>query len=103
MIGSFLLGPIYRRFIPKNLKPVDTMPSLIAWLETKDPTETYRYGDAFHCLAAQYHRAVGTRYNLNRAISDKTSFYGQMEKLAHNNEERTFGGALKMLKESQKL
>lgn len=33
--------------------------TLIAWLETKNPTETYYYSSPSNCLLAQYYRAMG--------------------------------------------
>ena len=39
-----------------------TTPSLdgfIAWLETKDPSETYNWGNCNECAAGQYAKAIG--------------------------------------------
>ena len=36
-----------------------TLGSLITWLETKDPTQTYCYRESGHCLISQYFREKG--------------------------------------------
>lgn len=38
---------------------VFSLDSLIAWLETKNPSISYRYGCNGHCLLAQYFTAMG--------------------------------------------
>jgi hypothetical protein len=40
-------------------KRVYSPESLIGWLETKDPNETYDYSDPKRCLHAQYRLAMG--------------------------------------------
>lgn len=45
----------------KHGEAVTKTPSLrglIAWLETKDPTEQYCFFDHGHCLMAQYYKAI---------------------------------------------
>ena len=43
--------------------PVDPMSlgSLISWLETKPPHETYKYSNCYRCLLGQYFAAKGFR------------------------------------------
>lgn len=40
-------------------KGVNTIRGLIAWLETKDPSEMYDYTSPHQCMCAQYYRAHG--------------------------------------------
>lgn len=35
-----------------------TLRSLVAWLKTKNPFETYNYNDAYRCLLAQWAESV---------------------------------------------
>jgi hypothetical protein len=50
---------------PKHDLPAETkadpfsLDALIAWLETKEPTEEYRYGACFGCAIAQYLMSLG--------------------------------------------
>lgn len=43
-----------------NKKPdVNSISSLINWLETQDPEKSYSYGSCTNCLLAQYYKAQG--------------------------------------------
>jgi hypothetical protein len=46
----------------KKKPGVFTLDGLIAWLETKDPNEKYRYLSIHRCLLAQYFHAKGFRF-----------------------------------------
>ncbi len=89
---------LYNPAWEKPRPPVATWASLIAWLETKDPEETYCYFDHGSCLAAQYNKAMGRPYDLNWAFGSSLfsywSFDRRMERLARNNVAKTFGAAL---------
>jgi hypothetical protein len=89
-------------------KKAKTLGALIDWLETKDPAKPYCYGNPFNCLAAQYNRSIGRRYDVPGGIEDnfnkKWSFDKKLEWIAANtartvDTQRTFGGALKLAKE----
>jgi hypothetical protein len=41
---------------------VVSLASLISWLRTKDPEESYRYSDVHHCVFAQYLAHHGLPY-----------------------------------------
>ncbi len=40
-------------------KPINSLESLAAWLETKDPNEAYNYISNTNCMLCQYFRAKG--------------------------------------------
>jgi hypothetical protein len=45
---------------PNWQKPkVNTLESLIAWLETKPPEQRYTYTNGWTCMVAQYYKAKG--------------------------------------------
>lgn len=46
-------------FDPKWLKTEPSLAGLIAWLETKNPNETYVWHDSNNCLIAQYGKSIG--------------------------------------------
>ena len=48
----------------KNL----TLEGFIEFLKTKDPKETYRYGDVSNCAVAQYYKSVGCVYIIAGAM-----------------------------------
>jgi hypothetical protein len=47
-------------------KNPDSIHSMIAWLETKDPDACYDYKDSFHCLNTQYLEFHGLDYGDER-------------------------------------
>lgn len=77
---------------------------LIAWLETKDQTETYDWSNAENCVLGQYYRALGMPHTV-RLIGFKTQAddmgidVNDLCCIATDNQmdegPRTFGGALK--------
>lgn len=87
---------LYNRNWDKPAPKPGTWASVIAWLETKDPEEDYRYCNYETCLAAQYNRAVGRRYSTNRALSSNPLTYfrfdRRLERLGKSSS--TFGEAL---------
>lgn len=94
-----LYNPQWNQSKPKP----GTMASLIAWLETKDPNETYNYLDNKQCLAGQYNREMGRKYNVANAMGGFGFFMNfdrKMERIARNYQaffdpkNRTFGAAL---------
>lgn len=98
-----LYNPQWNQSKPKP----GTMASLIAWLETKDPNETYNYLDDKRCLAGQYNREMGRKYNVTHAMGGFGGGFGffmnfdrKMERIARNSQafhdlkNRTFGEAL---------
>ncbi len=53
-----------KRWDRTETKPdVFSLESLIAWLETKNPTAKYDYCDPLNCLLCQYFRASGLKVN----------------------------------------
>lgn len=63
----------------------------IAWLETKDPNETYDWEDSNNCACAQFYRSLG------RGSNDKTWLMGKLDALAWGKlgaREWTFGKLL---------
>lgn len=75
-----------------------SLASVIAWLETKNPSEYYRYRDWETCLAAQYHEAMGTKYRFPYSLA--TPFGRKIEDIARHCS--TFGEALMVAKAMQK-
>jgi hypothetical protein len=79
-----------------------SLDALIAWLRTKPDNEGYCYMSTGECLAAQYHRFVGSEYDIG-IIKDADlsqidcvfnyNFRQQMEWIAQLHP-RTFAGAL---------
>jgi hypothetical protein len=79
-----------------------SLPAVIAWLEKKPAQEKYRYGQPSTCLAAQYNRSIGRKYETvwvpfwpNR----RASFDHCLEWIAVNADKRTFGDALRVARE----
>jgi hypothetical protein len=53
----YLTEPVTEEVPATKYSP--TLDSLIAWLETKDPAETYNWWDADKCLYGQFGKACG--------------------------------------------
>lgn len=74
--------------------------SLIAWLETKDPNETYSFLSCNHCLNAQYMRHLGyTRPELN--ISMWRDLHSKGFVTIASGRPWTFGAALERARRDQ--
>jgi hypothetical protein len=55
-------------------RDIHSIDSLIAWLETKNPDETYNYDNPSYCLLAQYYISMGKEAVLIDAVN--MNFYG---------------------------
>lgn len=74
-----------------------SLPSLIAWLETKDPAEEYNYIDYDNCLVAQYTKQVpGVEKPEWRTwyVAGADRFSGDTRAFVSVPLPHTFGGAL---------
>src|SRR5262249_35684765 len=91
-------------FVEGGIQEVGTIQSLVAWLETKNSKEAYKYIDPHNCLLAQYYTAVG----YDKIAMGSTEFSGDncgekirvrlpanFDKIARRSNQ-TFGGALRM-------
>jgi len=87
-----------------------SLDGLIAWLETKDPTQRYSFNDADHCMLAQWVRHLDSR--ASNVPSMNTSYIyqvnGQIVNFKHTifsmvatTDGSTFGDALKTAKKYQ--
>jgi len=80
-----------------------SLPALIAWLEQQPANLRYCYTSVGHCLAAQYNASIGREYHTPMVfdqpeISD--SFDLILEWIAIHASPMTFGGALKLARET---
>lgn len=82
-------------------KPHPSLEGLIAWLETKNPSERYDWSNCEgRCLIGQYGASLGLSWReINRAENGDphTSLYYQLSTSNHQlalRGEHTFGGAL---------
>lgn len=96
---------------PRHSAPLEvraepfSLESLVAWLETKDPDETYYYAATGHCLIAQYFTASGIKFyaiwcngwdsKRDDAMIPQHPLPDHFNAVAAGGVGRTFGAALK--------
>jgi hypothetical protein len=85
---------------------VHSLDSLIAWLETKDPDQSYDYFSGVTCLCAQYYRAKGYWFVLafniyfSHGLGNATLLPRGFDFIA-SVQPHTFGSALKRARAKQ--
>lgn len=68
---------------PPPLVPY-TLAHIIAWLETKNPSESYDWNDGSCCLLAQYGRALGLpEAALDATGNYRSRYYQARERMMH--------------------
>ena len=83
----------------KPSNDIHSLPSLIAWLETKNPNEEYEYTSSRHCLLAQYYRDQGYKQIMMGQYGFRHGWFGHIHLPENFNAiamigENTFGAAL---------
>jgi hypothetical protein len=87
-------------FNPKWETTVPSLAGLIAWLETKNPNQSYQWADCSgRCLIGQYCASLGISWEeVERSDEGEDSIYFRLaianDSLAYTRP-HTFGGALK--------
>ena len=70
-----------------------------AWLETKNPDETYNFHDGCgNCCMGQYMTHKGETWNLSLYADYVVNILGQGNTFVLRNEPQTFGGALERVR-----
>ena len=87
----------------KKSEDVHSLSSLIRWLKTKDPEESYEYTSSRNCLLAQYYRAKGYSKAMVDPECVRLSVFKWQDLPEHFNAiaregEETFGAALERAK-----
>jgi hypothetical protein len=90
-----------------RIKDDSSLASLVLWLETKDPEESYTYNRSHDCMCAQYYKAKGYWMVHVGVTSFSHGLFGRGELPPHFNDiaidtPHTFGAALERARDWQK-
>lgn len=85
-----------------------SLSSFESWLETKDPSQSYRYSDCTNCAVAQYLKAVGKYDERWLADSKSGDMMQTLNRIAADSLEleganHTFGGLLSRVRTAKQF